>query len=79
MGYVISNEMKLIIEKKVGMPIEDIYGSSFGTIDTNIEKKLNKKLQYSFEPGHSGRGNVLIMLGKIIWPNSYYYKYYKRI
>jgi hypothetical protein len=79
MAYVLSDEMKTLMEKKFGMKYSEIEKASFSEIHKVIKKKVKHKLRFINEPGHTGRGNVLIALGNIIWPDDPIYSYYKKI
>lgn len=61
------------------MKFNEISNIGFTEIDKNIEKKTKRKLKYMMEAGHSGRGNVLIGLDCIIWPDDPIYSYYKKM
>jgi hypothetical protein len=48
-----------IIEKKVGLSLDEIYQMNPVDIARHIEKKMSKKLTYPSELPFIGRGNVL--------------------
>jgi hypothetical protein len=48
-----------IIEKKVGLSLDEIYQMNPVDIARHIEKKMSKKLTYTSEFPFIGRGNVL--------------------
>jgi len=68
MDYTLSPEMASVIEKSVGMPLDEIRRKDFSEIDRSIEERVGHPLKFGCEPGHQGRGNMLIQLGRIISP-----------
>ena len=69
MSRYFSDEMQAIIERSVGMSLKDIKEKDVEEIHNSIEERIGKKLELSKEPRHSGRGSVLIQLGRTISRN----------
>ena len=68
MDYTISPELASLIEKSVGMSLDEIRRKDFSEIDSSIEERIGRPLKFGHEPGHRGRGNMLIQMGRTISP-----------
>ena len=56
------------IERDTGLSVERIKASSFEAIDGHLEQRIGRKLAFGKEPGHWGRGSVLLQEDRIIFP-----------
>lgn len=68
MDHTINPELASIIEESVGMSIDEIRRKDFSEIDSSIEERIGHPLKFGLEPGHCGRGNMLIQMGRTISP-----------
>ncbi len=66
MSYVISKGMAKVIKSSTGMSVDKIRKKSVSEIHKAIEKKIGHKLQIGKEPGHRGRGSMLIQMGRTL-------------
>jgi shikimate kinase len=64
----IDERMAALIQRSVGMSVEEIQHADTDEVHRSIEEKIGRKLQLGFEPGFISSGNVLIDLHRIIWP-----------
>ena len=64
----IDGRMADLIQRTVGLSVEEIRRADTEEIHRSIEAKIGRKLELGFEPGLVSSGNVLIDLGRIIWP-----------
>jgi len=60
--------MAALIQRTVGMSVEEIKQADTGEIYHSIKVKIGHKLKLGFEPGLFSSGNVFIDLRRIIWP-----------
>ena len=58
-----------IIQRETGMSMDEIRQTPIEECDRRIEKRMGHRLTFGVEPGHVPRGNALIQLGRIIWPD----------
>ena len=68
MDYVISDGLAQLICSDTGMTKDDLSLSTAGKVTRSIEKKVKHVLCFGKEPGHVGRGSVLLQEDRIIHP-----------
>ena len=68
-NHTFSHGMVALIERRTGMSIEQIRSKSIDEIHSAIENRIGHKLKLGFEPGRRPRGNVLLDMDRVIWPN----------
>lgn len=66
--FSLNSKTKASIQKSTGMNADDIITMSHDELDSNIERKIGKKLRLKFirKRGISARGNVYIFLSRIL-------------